>query len=158
MREVPPGAVALIQRFEGFSYKPYLCAAGVWTIGYGHALTIDGKQLRGMEQREAAEALYPHGISTEAAEDLLRLDIARAAESVLRLAKVKLTDGQYGALVSFVYNLGAGQLRISTLLRKLNAGDSAGAADEFAKWHFANRKPLEGLMRRRKAERDLFLS
>ena len=69
-----------------------------------------------------------------------------------------VTQNQFDALVSFTYNLGAGNLRSSTLLKKLNAGDYAGAADEFPKWNKAGGKELAGLTRRRNAERDLFLS
>ncbi|EDH9820259.1 TPA_asm: lysozyme, partial [Salmonella enterica subsp. enterica serovar Typhimurium] len=77
---------------------------------------------------------------------------------VSRLVKVKLTQGQFDALVSFAYNLGARTLSSSTLLRKLNSGDYAGAADEFLRWNKAGGKVLNGLTRRREAERALFLS
>ncbi|MEG5623927.1 lysozyme, partial [Enterobacter hormaechei] len=77
---------------------------------------------------------------------------------VSRLVKVGLTQGQFDALVSFTYNLGARSLSTSTLLRKLNAGDYAGAADEFLRWNKAGGKVLNGLTRRREAERALFLS
>lgn len=74
-----------------------------------------------------------------------------------KYVKVKLTQNQFDALVSFVYNVGVGAFRTSTLLRKLNNGDYVGAAAEFKRWKFGGGKELPGLVRRRKAEEQLFL-
>ena len=95
-------------------------------------------------------------ITKERADELLREDVARFEAQVLRLVKVPLTQGQFDALTSFVYNLGAGNLGNSTLLRLLNAGDYKGAAAQFDRWNKAGGKVLAGLVRRRAAERALF--
>ncbi|EBG9759466.1 lysozyme, partial [Salmonella enterica] len=97
-------------------------------------------------------------IDEATAERLLKTGLVGYENDVSRLVKVKLTQGQFDALVSFAYNLGARTLSTSTLLRKLNAGDYAGAADEFLRWNKAGGKVLNGLTRRREAERALFLS
>ena len=132
----------LIKSFEGLRLSAYKDVVGVVTIGYG---TTSGVKMGDT-------------ITKERAEELLREDVARFESQVLRLVKVPLTQGQHDALVSFVYNLGAGNLSNSTLLRLLNAGDYAGAAAQFDRWNKAGGKVLAGLVRRRAAERALFES
>ncbi|EOW2960073.1 lysozyme [Escherichia coli] len=139
--------IALIKQFEGCKLTAYQDSVGVWTIGYGWTQPVDGKPIRaGMT------------INQETAERLLKTGLVSYESDVSRLVKVGLTQGQFDALVSFTYNLGARSLSTSTLLRKLNAGDYAGAADEFLRWNKAGGKVLNGLTRRREAERTLFLS
>ncbi|ECW4903008.1 lysozyme [Citrobacter freundii] len=139
--------IALIKEFEGCKLTAYQDSVGVWTIGYGWTQPVDGKSIRaGMT------------IKQETAERLLKTGLVSYESDVSRLVKVGLTQGQFDALVSFTYNLGARSLSTSTLLRKLNAGDYAGAADEFLRWNKAGGKVLNGLTRRREAERALFLS
>ncbi|MEG5594009.1 lysozyme [Enterobacter hormaechei] len=139
--------MALIKQFEGCKLTAYQDSVGVWTIGYGWTQPVDGKPIRaGMT------------IKQETAERLLKTGLVSYESDVSRLVKVVLTQGQFDALVSFTYNLGAQSLSTSTLLRKLNAGDYAGAADEFLRWNKAGGKVLNGLTRRREAERALFLS
>ncbi|MBE4892086.1 MULTISPECIES: lysozyme [Enterobacter cloacae complex] len=139
--------IALIKEFEGCKLTAYQDSVGVWTIGYGWTQPVDGKPIRaGMT------------IKQETAEHLLKTGLVSYESDVSRLVKVGLTQGQFDALVSFTYNLGARSLSTSTLLRKLNAGDCAGAADEFLRWNKAGGKVLNGLTRRREAERALFLS
>lgn len=139
--------IALIKQFEGCKLTAYQDSVGVWTIGYGWTQPVDGKPIRaGMT------------IKQETAERLLKTGLISYESDVSRLVKVGLTQGQFDALVSFTYNLGARSLSTSTLLRKLNAGDYAGAADEFLRWNKAGGKVLNGLTRRREAERALFLS
>ncbi|ENJ7288196.1 lysozyme [Enterobacter hormaechei] len=139
--------IALIKQFEGCKLTAYQDSVGVWTIGYGWTQPVDGKPIRaGMT------------IKQETAERLLKTGLISYESDVSRLVKVGLTQGQFDALVSFTYNLGARSLSTSTLLRKLNAGDYAGAADEFLRWNKAGGKVLSGLTRRREAERALFLS
>lgn len=139
--------IALIKQFEGCKLTAYQDSVGVWTIGYGWTQPVDGKPIRaGMT------------IKQETAERLLKTGLVSYECDVSRLVKVGLTQGQFDALVSFTYNLGARSLSTSTLLRKLNAGDYAGAADEFLRWNKAGGKVLNGLTRRREAERALFLS
>lgn len=139
--------IALIKEFEGCKLTAYQDSVGVWTIGYGWTQPVDGKPIRaGMT------------IKQETAERLLKTGLVSYESDVSRLVKVGLTQGKFDALVSFTYNLGARSLSTSTLLRKLNAGDYAGAADEFLRWNKAGGKVLNGLTRRREAERALFLS
>ena len=139
--------IALIKEFEGCKLTAYQDSVGVWTIGYGWTQHVDGKPIRaGMT------------IKQETAERLLKTGLVSYEGDVSRLVKVGLTQEQFDALVSFTYNLGARSLSTSTLLRKLNAGDYAGAADEFLRWNKAGGKVLNGLTRRREAERALFLS
>ncbi|MBW4189329.1 lysozyme [Enterobacter kobei] len=139
--------IALIKQFEGCKLTAYQDSVGVWTIGYGWTQPVDGKPIRaGMT------------IKQETAERLLKTGLVSYESDVSRLVKVGLTQGKFDALVSFTYNLGARSLSTSTLLRKLNAGDYAGASDEFLRWNKAGGKVLNGLTRRREAERALFLS
>lgn len=130
----------LIKSFEGLRLSAYKCPADVWTIGYGTTAGVKPGQT----------------ITKERAEELLRDDVKRFEDQVLRLVKVPLTQGQLDALVSFTYNLGAANLGNSTLLRLLNAGDYKGAGAQFERWNKAGGKVLAGLVRRRAAERALF--
>ena len=139
--------IALIKQFEGCKLTAYQDSVGVWTIGYGWTQPVDGKPIRARMT-----------IKQETAERLLKTGLVSYESDVSRLVKVGLTQGQFDALVSFTYNLGARSLSTSALLRKLNAGDYAGAADEFMHWNKAGGKVLNGLTRRREAERALFLS
>ncbi|OOV73463.1 muraminidase [Enterobacter kobei] len=139
--------IALIKQFEGCKLTAYQDSVGVWTIGFGWTQPVDGKPIRaGMT------------IKQETAERLLKTGLVSYESDVSRLVKVGLTQGQFDALVAFTYNLGARSLSTSTLLRKLNAGDYTGAAAEFMSWNKAGGKVLNGLTRRREAERALFLS
>lgn len=136
-----PAAVALVREFEGLRLTAYCCSGGKWTIGYGHTAGIT--------------PLTPD-ITPETAEALLAADLRDVAFEVQGLLNVPVTQNQFDALVSFAFNCGAGALRRSTLLRKLNAGDAPGAAAEFMRWTRAGGKQLSGLIRRRAAERRLF--
>lgn len=139
---ISDAGLALIKQAEGGELTAYQDAAGVWTIGYGHT--------RGVKAGDR--------ITQAQAEALLREDI-RVAETVVSTnVKTALTQHQADALCSFVFNLGAGHFVRSALLKKLNAGDINGAADEFSRWIYADGKRLNGLVRRRAAERALFLS
>ena len=135
--------IDLIKDFEGFRSEPYLCSASVATIGYGSTLGI---------------TLDSPAISQEEGEALLAKDLERFERGVHRLCPVPLSRGQYDALVSFSFILGAGALQSSTLRRKIMREDYEGAADEFPRWVFAAGRRLAGLVRRREAERALFLS
>lgn len=142
VRPLNQAGVDLVKQSEGFSATSYACPAGHPTIGYGHRIQ-DGE-------------VFSEPLSEGAAEDLLRADLADAAVAVQRLVTVPLTDGQFAALVDFTYNLGAGNLGKSTLLRKLNAGDYAGAGAEFGRWVKSGGQTLPGLVTRRAAEAALF--
>jgi lysozyme len=133
--------VDLIKSFEGLRNKAYVCPAGVLTIGYGST----GPHVKtGM------------WISDEQAEALLRKDLARFERTVAQVANSP-TQPQFDALVSFAFNVGTGALKSSTLLKRHNAGDIEGAANQFLRWVKAGRTTLPGLVRRRAAERKLYL-
>lgn len=134
----------LIKQFEGFSSRIYLDAAALPTIGYGHLL------------RAGEAEMFKNGISEVAGEALLIKDALAAEQSVLRLVKVPLTDGQFDALVSFTFNLGGGALQRSTLRRKVNRQEHTDVPPEFLKWVWAGGKELKGLIRRRTAESLLY--
>ncbi len=169
LRDVPPQAVELIKAFEGIpdgdpstvNIDAYLCPAGIWTIGWGHAIVDSGVQLKGLANKARARALYPGGITRDQAQMLLRADLLPRCASVLSLVKKPLDDGMLGALVAFVFNVGAANFSASTLLKRLNAGDKLGAADQFLAWDKARvngvLQALAGLTRRRRAERAMFL-
>lgn len=137
----------LIKRFESFRPRPYLCPAGVPTIGYGCTIYEDG----------TAVSLDDGPITEAEADEMLRRLLGRYEAAVRRYAQVDLEQGQFDALVSFAYNVGNEALRGSTLLRLLNGGDVAGAANQFLRWDKAGGRTLPGLTRRRQAERRLFL-
>jgi lysozyme len=144
-RTVSGDGIAMIKRFEGFSAKAYLDTGKVLTIGYGH--TSDSNYV-----------VKPGAVITEAkAEALLKLDLREAEDTVERLVKVPLNDNQFAALVSFVFNVGEGQFKGSTLLRKLNKGDYASVPSELSKWVYDNGKRLNGLVNRRNAEGGLWV-
>ena len=169
MREINAAGLTLVKKWEGIldgdpstvNLDPYLDPVGVWTIGWGHAITdTNGKFLRGKDKRARARALYPDGITTTQAEDLLRSDLLDAAKDVSALVKVLLTENQFSALVSFQFNCGGIGLSTSTIRKKLNAKDYAGAAAQFARWNKGTVKGklvvLPGLVKRRADERQLF--
>lgn len=148
MQSVSAKCVELIKSFEGFRSKPYLCPAGIPTIGYGSTRDINGAPI----------TLKHPAITEQEAMNLLRISLASYEAAVRRYVKVPLTQNQFDALVDFAYNAGAKNLQTSTLLKKLNAGDYAGAAQQFGKWVYADGIILPGLVKRREAERLLFLS
>lgn len=140
--------LSMIERFEGCLLKASNKLDGVWTIGYGQTGSYYGKRVhRGMTttKAEAHAWLRDHSIKTY-------------EDAVTQAVKVPLNQHQFDALVSFTYNVGIGALKQSTALRKLNAGDYAGAADALTMWTKCHRKVLAGLVRRRKEERALFLT
>lgn len=140
-------AMALIEEFEGFEPKPYLCPAGKWTIGFGDT-RWNGKEVTSLTKP----------VTRQQAEDALRRRLQAFQMELDRLVNVHLNPNQNAALLSFIYNLGAQNLRKSTLLKVLNAGDYQEAANQFMRWNEANGKELAGLTRRREAERKLFLT
>ena len=145
MRHITQEGLDLIKRFEGFSSTVYICPAGYPTIGYGHVV------------RDEEKGRFDTGIDQEQGEELLRRDAHVAERAVLRLITVPLTDGQFDALVSFTFNLGSGALQRSTLRRKLNRQDYVSAAGELRRWIWAGGRKLKGLIKRREAEKGLFI-
>ncbi len=140
--------VELIKHYEGLRLKPYTCPAGIPTIGYGSTFYPDGRKV----------TLVDRPLTEDEADALLASTLLPFEREVGRMVEVEITQRMFDALVSFSFNLGSAALRGSTLLKKLNAGDKAGAAGEFAKWVFAAGSVLPGLVKRRESERKLFLS
>jgi lysozyme len=138
----------IIKLFEGFRSAPYLCSAMVPTIGFGSTWSFDGSRV----------TLRHPPIEESDAEELLLREVGRCEQAVDRLIKVELNENEHSALQSFVYNLGSGRLQSSTLRSLLNRNaPREQVADEFPKWRRAAGKILQGLVRRRAAERALFL-
>ncbi len=141
---VSDAGVALIKHFEGLKLDAYPdpgTGGDPWTIGFG---TTGPEVKPGMRISEAQ------------AEEFLRIDLASFGIAVSELVKVPLRQHQFDALVSFSYNVGAGALGSSTLLRKINGGDFRGASMEFLRWCYAGGQVMEGLRRRRLAEQKMF--
>ena len=145
MRVITP-ALDLIKKFEGLYLKAYLDPVGIPTIGWGTIRYPDGSavKLGDVINEEMAKAYLMHEINQSC---ILPID---------RLVKVPLNNNQFCALISFVYNLGQGNFASSTMLKKINASDFAGAALEFPRWNKAKGKVLAGLTRRRNDEMELF--
>ena len=137
--------VAFIKRWEGVKLKAYLCPANVWTIGVGHTAAMgDPKPVSGMKITEAE------------ADAILRRDLGSIERDVEKAVTVRLNQRQFDTLVSFVFNVGIGAFRKSTLLKKLNASRYDEVPSELMKWTRAGGRVVQGLVNRRKAEADLW--
>lgn len=143
VRKINAAGLNLVKHFEGFFPEVYICPAGYPTVGYGHLLRKGEDFKKGLTEDEAAS--------------LLDKDLASAAQSVLRLIHVPLTDNQFSALVSFTFNLGGGALQRSTLRRKINRGEHEEVPSELKRWIWGGGRRLPGLLRRRIAEGVLYL-
>jgi len=140
-------ATELCREFEGFRSKPYLCPAGVATVGYGSTRYPDGR----------AVTLDDSPITRREADEILRWQLERQfLPGVLRLCPGLIaTPVALNAIVDFAYNLGVGRLQTSTLRRRINQGDWGGAREQIMRWTRAGGKVLPGLVRRRAAEAQL---
>ena len=147
--EFLPQALAIIQEFEGFRERAYVDTDGTPVIGYGLS-RVDGRKVRLGDR-----------ISVAKANAVLSQQVLELRSQVESMVTVELNDNQLSALTSFAFNVGIYGFESSTLRKKLNAGDYAGAANEFPRWnkaHIRGKKvPLAGLTRRREAEKQLFL-
>jgi len=132
--------IELIKHFEGCELEAYKCAAGVWTIGYGHIKGVTPESV----------------ITQEQAEQMLVEELNEYEGYINDMVTTPLSQNQFDALVSWVYNLGGGNLKASTLLKVVNQGDFDGVPAQIMRWNKAGGKVLEGLTRRRQAEADLF--
>lgn len=134
-------AAPLVKDREGLKLEAYICPAGVATIGYGHTkgVTLGTR------------------VTKEQADVMLSEDLERFKAQASRYVKVQVTKGQFIALLDFVYNLGVGALRESTLLELLNQGDYYGAAEQFKRWVYCKGEVSKGLVKRRALERQYFL-
>jgi len=137
-----PKGRALIQSFESLRLQAYQDQRGIWSIGWGHTLGV-----------------VPYQTCTVSdADEWFTQDTQTAVNAVNRTTDIPLSQEQFDALCSLCFNIGAGAFASSTLLRLVNSRDFDGAAAEFVKWDHINGVPNAGLLRRRQAERDLFLS
>ncbi|USR72469.1 lysozyme [Acinetobacter junii] len=145
-KSISKTGIDLISSFEGIRLNAYDDGVGVWTIGIGTTVYPNGVKVKKGDKctLEQAKSYFAH-------------DLKRFEASVNNLVKVPLSQNQFDALVSLTYNIGSGNFASSTLLKKLNAKDYQGAADQFPRWNKAKGKVLNGLVRRREAERALFL-
>jgi len=141
MMKTSQKGIDLIKKFEGFKSAPYRCPAGVWTIGYGTT--------QGITQKSEC-------VTEKQAEELLRRDLIDAEATVRDLVRAPLAQHQFDALVSFVYNVGRGNFKKSTLLRLLNQQAFAAVPEQFLRFNWAAGVQLVGLTKRRKAEMLLF--
>ena len=147
--EVSSKGVALIKEFESFRAAPYLCAAGVPTIGWGTTRYPDGKAVKLSDPKitEAIGDMYLHH------------DITTFEKAVNKVLTIPVQQSQFDACVSLCYNIGQGNFTSSTLVKMLNAGTAPDlVAPQFLRWDKAKGKSLAGLTRRRKAEMALFLT
>ena len=133
--------LSLIKKFEGCELEAYQCSAGVWTIGYGHT--------KGVTPSDS--------ISQEEAEQMLVDELHEYESYVNEYVTVALSQNQFDALVSWVYNLGPANLSASTMLKVLNSGEYEDVPAQMKRWNKAGGKVLEGLIRRREAEACLFV-
>ncbi len=140
MRRINEDGVALIKEHEGLHLTPYICPGNRWTIGYGHTRTVRSGQR----------------ITREQAEQLLEDDLRIAERAVARLVTVPLTDNQFAALVSFVFNVGTVNFEKSTLLKLLNRGWYEQVPAQLTRWNRAAGEVMGGLARRRAAEARLW--
>lgn len=142
--------LVLIKKSEGFrgnAYPDPATGAKPYTVGHGTTIYPSGMPVKLGDK-----------VTEQQADAYLRNDVKNFEAAVSKAVKVKLTQGQFDALVSFTYNVGPANMASSTLIKKLNAGDVNGAADEFPRWNKAAGKVMAGLTTRRAAERALFLS
>ena len=157
---ISEAGIQLIKTFEGCHSSPYRCPAGLWTVGYGRVLYPEQARLKTAERaayrlKSADDKAWSH----DEIDDLLSQDLHRFQSGVLRLCPAAAdNDCHLDAMVSFAFNVGLGNLQASTLRMKYNRQDYAGAADEFLRWNKASGVILAGLVRRRAAERLLFLN
>lgn len=158
-----------MHRFEGCRNKPYLCPAHIWTIGYGHVLyqdqirlpmaRVEGKEIPMIRKEYPLRQEDSRVWSKEEINALFREDVAGFERGVLRLVPgVVGHQGRFDALVSFAFNAGLGNLQRSQIRMRANRGDWEGAAEALMDWTKGGGKVLPGLVKRRQAEKELFLS
>jgi lysozyme len=145
--------IALLKHSEGCILHPYMDVAGVWTIGYGHAILYHGNQLKGKENKLLAFSLYP-GFTPEDSENLLKLDLNDREVKLSRL-NISINQDQFDALMDFIYNIGWGGFLNSTLLKRIKTG-IGDITEAFLMWNKAGGKVVEDLVFRRKSDALLY--
>jgi lysozyme len=157
--KVDERVIEMVKHHEGVRVRPYRCPALLWTVGVGHV--IDARHI-GVKLEERKNLPIPDGwdrsLSMDEVNQILSQDLARFETGVLRLCPNGLTPGRFGALVSFAFNAGLGNLQRSSIRMKHNRGEYEEAAEAFMMWTKAAGKELPGLVKRRKDERNLYLS
>ena len=146
MRHVNEAGFELIKRFEGLSLKTYYCPANIPSVGYGHALNKHEMQK------------FKNGITEAQALELLQEDIRKAELAVSLFIKAPLTDNQYSAVTSFTYNVGSAALQRSTLRAVINRSEHELVPTELMRWVYAGYRKLSGLVLRRVAEGQLYVT
>lgn len=142
-RSVTTHVIERIRQWEGLRLTPYRDAGGVWTVGYGHT---------------GADVRPGRAITQATADALLRQDLGRFEAAVERAVAVPLTDGQFGALVSFAFNVGEAAFARSTLVLRLNGGDYDAVPAQLGRWVHVGGRRVQGLVNRRAAEAGLWAS
>lgn len=145
-KSISKTGIDLISSFEGIRLNAYDDGVGVWTIGIGTTVYPNGVKVKKGDK-----------CTLDQAKEYFAHDLKSFEKTVNDSVKVPLSQNQFDALVSLSYNIGSGAFKNSTLLKKLNAKDYAGAADQFLRWNKGGGKVMKGLVRRREAERALFL-
>ena len=149
INKISQDGVNLIKGFEGFRSNPYTDSVGVWTIGYGTTKYMNGSPVRSSDP----------SVSELDASLMLEKQINDIyGKAVNKNTTLMETQEQFDALTSFTYNLGEGNLKSSTLLKKHNNGDFVGASNEFLKWVYAGGNVIQGLVNRREKEKQVYLS
>jgi lysozyme len=144
---IPKNAITLAKTFEGFRPVPYMCPAGIPTIGWGATMYPDGRRV----------TLEDPPVSMDAADELLMWELQRCAGQVLTLCPVlAMNEDRLGAIVDFTFNLGSGRLRASTLRRKINKGAWDEVPYQINRWVYGGGQKLRGLVLRRQAEASYF--
>lgn len=161
--------VELMHRYEGCRNKPYLCPAHIWTIGYGHVLyqeqirlpivRVEGKDVPMIRKEFPLKQEDARVWSKAEIQEMFAADVGNFERGVLRLVPGAVgAQGRFDALVSFAFNAGLGNLQRSTIRMKANRGEWAEAAEAFMQWTKGGGRVLPGLVKRREAEKALFLS
>jgi lysozyme len=157
--KVSDKCIHMILHHEGVRSKPYQCPALLWTVGVGHVIDPTHAKVKLDDRKQLPiPAGWDRVLSNDEIMDILKKDLNRFEQGVLRLIKVPLTQGQFDALVSFSFNVGLGNLQNSTLRMKVNRSEFDAAAEQFLVWTKAGGKVLKGLVTRRNDERALFIS
>jgi lysozyme len=162
-QELSQNGFDLIKHYEGLhdgdltqiGLQPKMCPANIWTIGWGHAIFYKGRFLKGLSDKELAYKLFPN-LTLEEADKWLAEDVKERVDAVNNL-QLELTQGQFDALVDFVYNEGIGNLNTSTLLQRIRLKASPMMIEEaFSRFKYGGGKVLPGLILRRRSESELF--
>jgi len=167
-RIINEAGIQIIKSFEGLEdgdpttvlLDPYLCPANVWTIGWGHAIkTKTGHLIKGVENERFAKSFFLNGITVEQAEALLQKDLNKFSKLVDSILPSAVGLNAFSACTSLAFNIGIVNFKLSTLVKMLIRNEPlAACANQFDRWVFVNKKRLNGLVKRREAERKLFLT